>query len=658
MITADDFLKWANVLGYVAGGGSGGGVTPIQIQENTFNNGVDSGIADAYVVTLNPSAAFTATNGTAISFSPLNANATTTPTLSVNGSSPLPIVLPNNTDVQAGDINTSSVAVYVVYSNGVWLLMNPLLSFGGATPTQVQQSAFNIGIDSGLADAYNVALSPAVVSLTNGMVIEFLPLNPNATTSPTLAINGGTPYQISLINSTSPVAGDLSNSFNAYLIWNATTEGFILLNPLQSYVIPGDIQYSQYLVGYDTGIADAYAINLSPAISSYYLGNIFIFLPANTNLTTTPTLAVNGLSPLTITRSSGPLLAGDLSTSEVAICVYNSGQSNIILLNPSAQSGIEPIDIQQNTFCSGTDSGVADAYVVTLSPSALISPANGSMVAFNPLYNNSTTTPTISVNGTAAFTIVLPTGSPVQAGDISTANLCYVVFDEANSYYYLLTPAISYGASVTPEQVQNAAFNYGSDTGSTDTYQVTLSPAVTSYTDGLIVTFFPNSNNTSTAPTLSVNGLAALPIQLPQGTVIPGDLGNLNGYSWAAICLYNGSLNGFSGGWVLLNPLVSTATSTQIQQSSFNTGHDTGTADAYIVALSPVVNSYTNGLEVIFTPAHANLTTTPTLDAGAGAKTIQKSSGPVLAGSLSTSMIAVCYYSQAANAFILTTPAL
>ena len=213
-------------------------------------------------------------------------------------------------------------------------------------------------------------------------------------------------------------------------------------------------------------------------------------------------------------------------------------------------------------------------------------------------------------------------------------------------------------SSATPQQVQNSAFNYGSDSGSTDTYQVTLSPAVTSYTNGLIVTFFPNSDNTSTTPTLSVNGLAALTIEIPQGTVIPGDLGSADGYGWPAICQYNSALNAYSGGWYLLNPLASTATSTQIQQSSFNTGHDGGSADAYVVALSPVVNSYTNGLEVIFNPQNANLTTSPTLDAGAGAKNIVKSTGPVLAGSLSTSMLAVCYYSTAADAFILITPAL
>jgi hypothetical protein len=414
-----------------------GGVTAAQIQTAAFVSGVDSGTADVYVVTLDPSAPFTEGNGTVVSFSPLNANLTTSPTLSVNGNSALPILLPNNTDVSPGDIATGSVAVYVVYSNGVWLLLNPIVSYVSAT--QVQQSAFNIGIDSGLADAYNVALSPAVVSLTNGMVIEFLPLNPNATTSPTLAINGGTPYPISLINSNSPEPGDLNNNFNVYLLWNATTEVFILLNPLLSYVVPSDIQYSQYISGNDTGTADAYAINLSPAISSYYLGNIFIFLPAHTNLTTTPTLAINSLSPLTITSSTGPLSPGDLSTGVVAICVYNPGNANIILLNPATAGA---------------------------------------------------------------------------------------------------------------------------------------------------------------------------------------------------------------------------ATAIQVQESSFNIGLDTGTMDAYIVALSPVVNSYTNGLEVIFTPANTNLTTTPTLDAGAGAITIQKSSGPVLAGSLSPYMIAVCYYSQAANAFILTTPAL
>ncbi len=33
---ASDFVKWASILGYKPGGGSGGGVTPQQVQNSSF----------------------------------------------------------------------------------------------------------------------------------------------------------------------------------------------------------------------------------------------------------------------------------------------------------------------------------------------------------------------------------------------------------------------------------------------------------------------------------------------------------------------------------------------------------------------------------------------------------------------------------------------
>ena len=54
------------------------------------------------------------------------------------------------------------------------------------TPQQIQQSAINVGIDSGAADAYVVTLSPPVSALTDGLLVQFVPLNNNLTGSPTL----------------------------------------------------------------------------------------------------------------------------------------------------------------------------------------------------------------------------------------------------------------------------------------------------------------------------------------------------------------------------------------------------------------------------------------------------------------------------------------
>ena len=347
MITADDFLKWANVLGYVAGGGSGGDVTPIQIQEATFISGTDSGIADAYVVTLEPSASFTANNGSAFSFSPLNNNATTSPTVSVNGSAPLPIVLPNNTAVQANDIATGSVAPYLIYSNGVWLLMNALVSGGGGggvTSTQVQQSAFNVGLDSGIADAYSVTLSPTVTSYTNGLWVLFNPVNANATGTPTLSVNGLDALQISNTFGGQLYPFDLNPGFIAVCFYCAIENSFILVNPISSGVQLGNIQNNNYTGVSDSGATNAYVMTLAPAPASIPNAGVNYTLQYAANANTgASTLTINGTVFDIVTPNYSPLIGGEIlvNRSYDFLTSYNGVGFVAILLNSSLSLGVD-----------------------------------------------------------------------------------------------------------------------------------------------------------------------------------------------------------------------------------------------------------------------------------------------------------------------------
>lgn len=79
------------------------------------------------------------------------------------------------------------------------------------------------------------------------------------------------------------------------------------------YAAAGQIADNSLVYVADTGSADAYAIAPAPGISAYAVGQRFDFKVANSNLTTTPTLAVNGLTAGTIKWPNGAALtAGDL----------------------------------------------------------------------------------------------------------------------------------------------------------------------------------------------------------------------------------------------------------------------------------------------------------------------------------------------------------
>lgn len=69
---------------------------------------------------------------------------------------------------------------------------------------------------------------------------------------------------------------------------------------------------------------DAYTITPAPAVTSYTAGQAWLVKIANANLTTTPSLAVSGLSAKTIVKNgAAPLAAGDLPAGAIVWMVYD-----------------------------------------------------------------------------------------------------------------------------------------------------------------------------------------------------------------------------------------------------------------------------------------------------------------------------------------------
>lgn len=84
----------------------------------------------------------------------------------------------------------------------------------------------------------------------------------------------------------------------------------------------------------DSGSADVYVITPSPAVGSYVNGLTFRVKIAHTNTTTTPTLNVNSLGAVVITRSNGSaIVAGDIAAGFIATFVYSSATSRFLLVS-------------------------------------------------------------------------------------------------------------------------------------------------------------------------------------------------------------------------------------------------------------------------------------------------------------------------------------
>lgn len=161
--------------------------------------------------------------------------------------------------------------------------------------------------------------------------------------------------------------------------------------------------------------------------------------------------------------------------------------------------------IQNASYSYAADAQASDAYAITLTP-APTAYAAGQVFYFKANTAN-TGASSLNVNSLGAKTIKKETNQDTETGDIIVGSIVAVLYDGTNMQMLSEVAA----ALALQAEVQNGQFLYAADAGSTDAYAVTLSPAPTAYTTGMVVNFKANTANTGAA-TLNVNSLGAITI--------------------------------------------------------------------------------------------------------------------------------------------------
>lgn len=208
------------------------------------------------------------------------------------------------------------------------------------------------------------------------------------------------------------------------------------------------------------------------------------------------------------------------------------------------------------------------------------------------------------------------------------------------------------GAGVTAAQVQQFAFNFQEASGADDAFIVSLSPAVTTLTDGFVVTMSSGAlQNLTATPTLQVSALTPVPIELWAGQVAPGDIQSNASY----IFIYNSAANVFK----LINPSITTADAFLVQANSYNAALDSGAANAYVVTLTPEPQSaFTVGFPVYMQVGAGNTNTgasTLTVNGVLGG-IVNSDNTPLAAGAIVAGQTAWLLYSANYSAWVLMNP--
>lgn len=197
---------------------------------------------------------------------------------------------------------------------------------------------------------------------------------------------------------------------------------------------------------------------------------------------------------------------------------------------------------------------------------------------------------------------------------------------------------------------------FGTDSGAANTYVVTTSGALSGGGPGVTqllrigskIMFFATHANTG-ASTLAVNGLSAIPIKkdvsmaLASGDILAGQLVEV---------VYDGTnfqTVGGAGGaatWGSITGTLSSQTDleTALQQESAVYAADTGTANAYAVALT-VAPTLVAGSLVVFKAAHANTgASTLAVNGGAAKSLVKKANQALVAGDILAGQIIEAVY--------------
>lgn len=151
---------------------------------------------------------------------------------------------------------------------------------------------------AGTVDAITAVFSPVFASLaaSAGIVLAIPLAGANATTTPTLAIDGLTAKTIVKSSNTALAAGDIPGAdFVGLFVYDASLDKFQLINPVSSTEVKAGIQAQTYVAYTTGGSSTAYTLTPTPALTALAENQEFD-VEFHTAAGATPTLAVSGLT--------------------------------------------------------------------------------------------------------------------------------------------------------------------------------------------------------------------------------------------------------------------------------------------------------------------------------------------------------------------------
>ena len=336
--TTDFYEYWNSAMNQWIQLTTGGGtVTPAQVQDNVFVSGTDTGTANAHVVALSPPIILGASVFYVI-FTPAHTNTSLTPTLNVNGTGPLLIVLYGTNNLAVGDLDTSEVAIcYYDPAQNQYVLTNPVVS--SITLFGIQTSIYTSSDDSGVVNAYVGNYSSLNTSPVNDQILFINNLSATNTGASTFTA-GSFPIIPIVSNATlsALIGGEMILGGSYILAYNSTLSAWVLLNPDMGggSVTGAQVQQQTFVYYVDSGVANAYAFTPSPAPATLTDGLEFEFTATHTNTGASTVNIGLGANNIYYNGNTAIALAANAIVANGRYKIsYSTTLTGWVLLNPS-----------------------------------------------------------------------------------------------------------------------------------------------------------------------------------------------------------------------------------------------------------------------------------------------------------------------------------
>ena len=178
-----------------------------------------------------------------------------------------------------------------------------------------RKTSYNFSSDTGAANAFAVALSPAITGYTDGLPIVFRAAHATTATVPTITINGLPAKNIINSDGSPLVPGQISAGALVDLIYNLTNDNFELQNNQQQPI--GDNQTWQLIT-----VASG-----TPYTNS--TGRPIMIIVTAASTTGAPATLTIVVDTLTLINAVSPAPAGDTSSITCTIIVPNGSTYTI-----------------------------------------------------------------------------------------------------------------------------------------------------------------------------------------------------------------------------------------------------------------------------------------------------------------------------------------